>query len=466
MNFLKNFSYSFSANFINLFIRTSYVFILPKIISVESFGYWQLYFLYTQFMHFCHLGLVDGIYLKIGGKFYDDLDKDKLRPQMAILFLLALAFSVIIALNVIFFVSDANKIYILLIVAIDLLLMLPRTLLSVIFQATGMIKQFSLSVLSEAVISFIIVGIMLVSGVRNFFYIILADTIGRLSSLCISLYFSPGMCAFDWPTKQDFIEAINNVKIGAFLLMSNMAGMLILAIVRLVIEQKWGIVTFSKISLSFSIANMAMVAITAASVVLFPMLKRMDHTEFKQLYTALKSTVVVILMVCLCLYYPMVKVLSMWIPEYVESLRYLGIIAPMCLYEAQLILVSYNYFKAARKERTIFLINVVAVVLSIVISGTTMIGNIDVEVLLCLVLVLELFKLGFADYLLNNLLRVKDCTSLKITTITTVVFIISNSYFSNLEGLLTYTLSAIVLILSHRKDILKNIDAICKTRNI
>lgn len=383
---------------------------------------------------------------------------------MVVLILLALTFSVVIALSIYFFVSDVNKICILLVVALDLLLMLPRTLLSVIFQATGMIKQFSLSITSEAVISFVLVGVMLVCGVRDFIYIILADTIGRSCSLCISLYLSPGMRAFDWPSKQDFIEAINNVKIGAFLLISNMAGMLILAIIRLAIEQKWGIVTFSKISLSFSITNMAMVVTSAASVALFPILKRLDHTEFNQLYVALKSNVVFILMGCLCLYYPMVKVLSTWLPRYEESLLYLGIVAPMCLYEAQLILVSYNYFKAVRKERTIFLINAFAIVLSFIISGIILIGNIDVEELLCLVLILELFKLGFADYLLNNLLNSKDYIPLIITTLITIVFVASNIYIRGIPGFLIYCVFVLLTILLLKDNIKEYIYNIYKLK--
>lgn len=63
--FTHDFSYSFLLNIVNLLIKTSFVFILPKLIGVEDFGYWQLYFLYTFFIAFGHLGLVDGIYLKM-----------------------------------------------------------------------------------------------------------------------------------------------------------------------------------------------------------------------------------------------------------------------------------------------------------------------------------------------------------------------------------------------------------------
>ena len=51
-------------------------------------------------------------------------------------------------------------------------------------------------------------------------------------------------------TKQNtFLEVIDNIKVGSNLMISNIAGMLIIGITRLFVEINWDIRTFGKLSL-------------------------------------------------------------------------------------------------------------------------------------------------------------------------------------------------------------------------
>jgi O-antigen/teichoic acid export membrane protein len=42
-NLVKNFSYTFSSNLIGLIISSLVVFIMPKLVGVEEYGYYQLF---------------------------------------------------------------------------------------------------------------------------------------------------------------------------------------------------------------------------------------------------------------------------------------------------------------------------------------------------------------------------------------------------------------------------------------
>lgn len=402
MGFLKNFSYSFSANLISLIIRVTYVIILPRFIGVVDFGYWQLYFLYTQFLHCCHLGLVDGIYLKIGGILYKDINKKRLIPQLSVLTFLSLFFFGIINLYILCFNLSPEKGYILFIISLDIIFMIPRTFFSIIFQATNMIKAFSISIITESLVSFFMIILFIIFNMYSFEILILGDLLGRICSLVISACFAPEFCKIVLPNKYNFKDAINNIKIGSFLLLANMASVLMLSIFKLIIENKWGIVTFSKISLALSITNMLMVVISSASVVLYPILKRINTNMFFNLYISLKNICSVSLLIALLLFYPFSFILKWWLPNYIESINYISLLAPLMLFESQTILINNNFYKALRKEKIIFFINVFTILLVLLLGIALKCLDINLEIALFGVLLISIAKFILGDYILSK----------------------------------------------------------------
>lgn len=53
-------------------------FFLPRYLSIESYGYYKVFQLYVNYLGIAHLGFVDGIYLKYGGREIRDIDADEL----------------------------------------------------------------------------------------------------------------------------------------------------------------------------------------------------------------------------------------------------------------------------------------------------------------------------------------------------------------------------------------------------
>lgn len=98
--FLTNLSYAFGAQFISLALSMILSLLVPKLLGVTSFGYWQLFIFYTSYIPFFHFGLNDGVYLLNGGKSYDELDKSSLKSQL----LLGTLMELLISLFICFFV--------------------------------------------------------------------------------------------------------------------------------------------------------------------------------------------------------------------------------------------------------------------------------------------------------------------------------------------------------------------------
>ena len=102
MNFLetiKNIIYSFSANLVSLCISVFMVMFVPKFLSVDDYGLWQLFLFYFSYLGFLHFGWEDGIYLRYAGRNFEELDRKTFAGQfygiVILQFVLATLFSFI-----------------------------------------------------------------------------------------------------------------------------------------------------------------------------------------------------------------------------------------------------------------------------------------------------------------------------------------------------------------------------------
>ena len=122
-----------------------------------------------------------------------------------------------------------------------------------------------------------------------------------------------------------------NLSIGSKLVLANVASMLITGIVRLAIENYWSIEVFGKISLAMSISSMLMVFVNAVSVVVFPMLKRMENDKLSDTYEKIRDFLMFVLLGAFVFYYPLKIILTGILPGYAESIRYMALMFPIIL---------------------------------------------------------------------------------------------------------------------------------------
>ncbi|HFI0453918.1 TPA: hypothetical protein ACGOYY_001903, partial [Streptococcus suis] len=138
---LLNSSYAITSNLLSLLVSTLVILILPKLIGVEEYGYWQLYLFYTSYVGFTHLGWIDGIYLKYGGEEYEKLDKQKFFSQFIAysIFQTTIAFLIYIIGNRVSNGIDKNFIFNML--SLTLLATNLRFFVIYLLQTTNLIKE-------------------------------------------------------------------------------------------------------------------------------------------------------------------------------------------------------------------------------------------------------------------------------------------------------------------------------------
>src|SRR5690606_17481692 len=103
----------------------------------------------------------------------------------------------------------------------------------------------------------------------------------------------------------------------------------------------------------------------------------------------LRNSLMVILFGVLFLYFPVYKLLAIWLPQYKDSLTYMAILFPMCLFEGKMSLLVATYLKVLRKEKTLLKINIITLVVSILLTFVSiyLLRNLNLAVLSILVLI-------------------------------------------------------------------------------
>lgn len=370
---LKNGFYTFSSNATSFIINALIVLIIPKLIGVSEYGYFQLYILLATYALYFHFGWCDGIYLRYVGKNYNELDKKMMSAQFRGIVKLSMTLLIFLLILVRIFFHDFDKIWVYSIASIVVFVVTPKTYTTVVMQMTNRMKNYSQIVLAEKVIYALILAIMLLFGIRDYKVLILSDVMGKISALITGMYFCRDII-FEKPIieKKDYVtETKNNISVGLFLLISNLASLLVTGIIQFSIEFNWGIETFGKVSLTFNMSKMLLVVITAMSSVLIPVLKHMNPKELSYLYKGLRSGLMLVLGLMLAFYYPIKVILSAWLPQYIVSLKYMALLFPMCLFESKTQLLINSYMKALRKEKWLCFANALTVGISAVVSVIT-----------------------------------------------------------------------------------------------
>lgn len=279
-------------------------------------------------------------------------------------------FQAIIAIIIsvlVFSFSTGHTVDVLLFTIVAMLLINVTQFFQYILQDTNRIKEYSITVMTGRVVYIIMVILAIILKFSNFKTFIICDILGKVVSLVFSMYFCSDLIFIK--TKaifSDFSEAFHNISIGIKLLIANFAGLLVTGIVRYGIKLFWGIKIFGKVSLTLNISNLLMTFISAISLVLYPTFRRLDEEKLKKLYNLLSEMLNVILFLGLFLYYPLNWILPIWLPKYSDSLVYMSILFPMCVYSGKFSLLIITFMKTFRLERELLQVNLWSLVISAV----------------------------------------------------------------------------------------------------
>lgn len=451
---LKNFSYTLISNVVSFLISTLITFVVPKRLGVESYSYFQLYIFYVNYTGFLHFGWADGVFLRYGGEYYENLNRERFSGQFKLYCMLELVFSLSVSILGYYCSPTWEKSIVFSLIGISIILLLPKTFLQYILQGTNRIREYATLVVLEKIVYLSVVILALISGTSSFSLIIAADLLGKLCALIYAIYQCRDIVFSKSESIQDSLHEVReNIRVGVKLMFATLASMLIIGIVRWAIEHQWDVTTFGKVSLTMSVSNLLMLLIRAVALIMFPLLRRTNIEKLSEIYKKLRTCIMIPLFGLLIFYYPMKVILSAWLPKYAESLKYMALLFPMCIFESKMSMLIETYMKTLRKEKLLLIVNMTTVMLSVVLTSITVffLENLDLAVLS--IVVLLAFRCVFAEILLSFSLDIHVVKDICLEVVLTSLFISVSWFVGGINGLEIYIVFYFIYLVIKAKDI-------------
>ena len=379
--------------------------LVPKVLGVEEYGYWQLFVFYASYTGFFHLGIADGLYLVEGGVERGLINKRKVNSA----FWFALSYEIPLAICIVLICGlagfNGNREFVIAASAIYMLVSNAWSVLGYVFQAMNETKLYSYAVMANKLAFLAPLAILLLFRCSDFepfvvFYII---------SHCCSLAF----CAWKgrdilksglYGPKETALIGISYIRVGIKLMLANIASMLILGVARFLIDAEWGIEAFGKLSFSLSMVNFFLAFVSQASMVLFPALRQSDSDERLKVYSSMREALTVILPAAYLFCFPMIWLIGIWLPQYASTLHYFVYLLPLCVFDGKMNLLGTTFFKVLRRENTLLKVNIATVLMSLCGTVTGIYVLRSVDAVICGVVIALAFRSLISEALISNLI--------------------------------------------------------------
>ena len=301
--FTTNVILSIVAQIISLAVSFVLTLVVPKFIDDFQYAYWQMYVLYVGYVGVLHFGLLDGLVLRYSKYDYEELDKRKVLSQLQILSVFLSVVSAIAIISALVAMGGEIEIIVIL-VASGVITKNLVTYCSYMFQITNRISKYVVMIISQRLVYGLIVVVLLILRVNDFYWYCIADLCGDCVGIIIGIIFNRELFFGKFqPLKETFSECKINISSGIILMLANWSALLMIGGAKMIIQWRWDELLFGKVSFAFSVSNVFLVFITAISVVMFPSLQRVERDKLPQMYKTIRNVLSPLLFFIMIFYF-------------------------------------------------------------------------------------------------------------------------------------------------------------------
>lgn len=357
-----------SANIMGLALTMLTSFLLPIFISVEQYGYWQLFSMYCAYLGFFVLGFNDGVHLNYATYDYDEQLAAKFSTFKSFLTVMTIVESVLLTVILFLFSKEHDIVfYVYLLCIVNILPLALNGLFTYMNQATLRFNEYSIGNIIGKTVFTIVMVVMLVCGIKNALYYIIAYTITRYMVIGYHWYssrmvFTVKKCSFSSLKG----EIIKNFTDGFPLMIAGILHGTIILVSRLLVQGKYGIETFSAYSFSLHTLVIASQFIGAVATVFYPIMKRADNDTLHQMYNSFDKIATIASAVLLLTYFLVVVAVKIIYSKYLVILDYLFFVYPLFIFECKGNILVINYFKVKNQPKRMIVINALGTLINMV----------------------------------------------------------------------------------------------------
>ena len=342
MSLKNNIIRIFSANFLSMISGIIIGFVVPAILSVESYSFVKTYAFYVSYIGFLHIGFVDGMYIKYGGKSPNEIDKAELKGEHKVFLLMQI---IVTAIFLIF--AFINKDIIMFLMGLSIIPVNTYSFHQLYYQATGQFKGYA-KVCYVYTLIYLLLNIFLAIIFRSenkILYCITTLIAYGIAFLFLEYKFYKSTKGIK--VKCD-LKALKNVKVGFFILLGNLSVMMFYAIDRWFIKLFFDVDSFAYYSFAISMLNIINLLVSAVSVTFYNYLsKGEDEEEVKKL----KNGFLILGGFASLGYFAFAAIVSIMIKKYIPALNIIAISFAAYPYMIVINALYVNLYKARKNER-------------------------------------------------------------------------------------------------------------------
>jgi O-antigen/teichoic acid export membrane protein len=339
------------------------VFLIPRLVNVEDYGYWRLFMLYAGYVGFLHLGFADGALLRWAGRPLAEFHHE-LRPAMKYLFwqhIVVLAPACLLAALLLMgsqrFVGIAVGIY--------ALMFNQVTLLQFGLQSAKIFRPVAISTVAAPAL---FLGFVLLWHARwpsDYRQVIGFYAMGWLVALGFLLVWTKPWSGME---NRDASGALAKecLSSGWPILMAN-TGVITACADRFAVSWAATIQDFAQYSLAASAIAVPIMAIQACSKVFFSHLAGVTSEGRKRIYGISSCALLIAWTVLLPYYFALLWFIRHYLPQYMPSVEYSRILLLGIPFVAviQILQTTYAYLNGIQKQFLVRTLASVAVSLGV-----------------------------------------------------------------------------------------------------
>lgn len=338
--------------------------IVPKILGVEQYGYWQLFMFYSSYAGLFLLGQNDGIYLLDAGRKYDGPYRSRLAKQAIIALVTQTVFCLIIVLLACTIIQERDRAWVVAAFGICMLCTNIQGLFGSAFQACNYNAPYAKTLVLSKGLYFVAVVVLLIGGCRDFRPYVVFYIAAQMAGL---LYIAVKLRPVSLPSlklaKGDIRFALEACKRGLPITISNIAGLLILGISRVAVDAFFDIEAFGLYSFAVSIMTFILSFVQQVSLVFFPSLVTLDREARAVVLKRLSLCIFALFAAIAVLLGPMLDLLRIWLADYAPIFPVGVIFIGVCVFESFNNAVFSTCIKLQGKERCLLVGNVIGIAL-------------------------------------------------------------------------------------------------------
>ena len=341
--------------------------ILPKYLSVEGYGYWQLFNLYTTYVGILHLGFLDGLMVRWAGKDLSQIGSE-IRPAIRFLVLEQLVVTIPLGLITYFLLQPPLQ-WISLMLFIFAFIFNLATFFIFISQA---IRQFRLLTMLNVVNGFVfllLIVLLFTSGLLEYQYVIVVALASQfLFMFALAVRYRRYLCG-DHSTAPFMVSyGKNNISTGIFILLGNFVFLIVWSLDRLLVSSFFAIEQFAVYAVAMTVAQLVFIFVRAVADVLFPHLSGSASAQRTRAYELGKQILILCWAVFLIAYFPLAAFIQFYLPHYAGSLPIIKILMGTMGLSSLIFILHVNYYRLYRKQRQYFAIGITALALAVLLG--------------------------------------------------------------------------------------------------